>query len=188
MKKETRDFLAALARYLPLPLQPYINKRLDKQYLRYLKAVKYERELILQEKIDHISYQFSKTLGYTLDIDTPKTFNEKIQWLKLFYEDPLLTTCADKYLARGYVEEKIGGDVLVPLIGVYDSPEEIDFAALPDRFVLKVNWGSGSNIICRDKKRLNIQETKNKLQKWLQKTSNHYYDSLEFSYKILFQR
>jgi hypothetical protein len=152
-------------------------------YFRFLQTAKLERELTLAEKIDYISYQFFMDLGYNLDILNPKTFNEKIGWLKLFNEDPLLTICADKYRAREYVEEKIGPQALVPLIGVYDSPYEIDFSALPEKFVLRVNWGSGYNIICKDKKNLNIQKAINKLNGWMKKESNNYIHSFEFSYK-----
>jgi hypothetical protein len=157
--------------------------KISVEYFISLDAVKFERELTVQEKIDYISYQFFLNLRYNLNIFTPKTFCEKIQWLKVFYEKPLLTICADKYRVREYVEEKIGTDILVPLIAVYDSLEEIDFDTLPSKFVLKVNWGSGLNIICKDKAKINIQEIKDTLSKWLRKESNHYYYSFEFSYK-----
>lgn len=157
--------------------------KINMLYFLSLDFARLERELTLQEKIDYISYKFFQHLKYNLNIFTPETFSEKIQWLKIFYENPLLTTCADKYRVREYAAEKIGADTLIPLTGVYDSPDEIDFDTLPERFALKVNWGSGQNIICRDKKTFNMQEAKNKLRKWLQKESNHYYHSFEVSYK-----
>ncbi|MCZ9874328.1 ATP-grasp fold amidoligase family protein [Brachyspira hyodysenteriae] len=126
---------------------------------------------------------FKSHVGYEPNLENPKTFNEKLQWLKLYYHDPLMTICADKYLVRDYVKEKIGEEYLVPLIGVWDRVEDIDFDSLPNQFVLKVNWGSGQNIIVKDKSTLNIEETKNKLEYWMKPTSNHYYYIYEWPYK-----
>lgn len=94
-----------------------------------------------------------------------------------------MTQCADKVTVRDYIAQKIGEEYLVPSLGVYSDPDEIDFYALPDRFVLKVNWGSGQNIICKDKSTLNIEDAKNKLKQWMQPHSNIYYLSLEWGYK-----
>ena len=132
---------------------------------------------------DIIKKQFKEALGYELNLENPKTYNEKLQWLKLYYHNPLMTKCADKYLAREYIKEKIGEEYLIPLIGVWDKVEDIDFNSLPKQFVLKVNWGSGQNIIVKDKSKLNIDETKNKLNGWLKPFSNHYYYSYEWQYK-----
>lgn len=89
--------------------------------------------------------------GETLNLDNPKTFNEKIQWLKLYDSTPLKTRLADKYAVRDWVKEKIGEQYLLPLLGVWDRFEDIDFDKLPQKFVLKCNHGSGYNIIVRDK-------------------------------------
>lgn len=94
-----------------------------------------------------------------------------------------MTQCADKVTVRDYIAQKIGEEYLVPSLGVYSDPDEIDFYALPDRFVLKVNWGSGQNIICKDKSTLNIEDAKNKLKQWMQPHSNIYYLFLEWGYK-----
>ena len=104
-----------------------------------------------------------------LNLDDPKTFNEKIQWLKIYDRNPLKTQLADKYLVRSYIEEKVGKRYLVPLLSVWDKAEDIDFDNLPNQFVLKCNHGSGSNIIVRDKSRLDIDKTKFKLNLWLKK-------------------
>ena len=127
--------------------------------------------------------QFERMVGYKLDLENPQTFNEKIQWLKLYYHNPLMTKCADKVAMRDYVKEKIGEEYLIPILGVYDTPEDIDFDKLPNKFVLKVNWGSGQNIICTDKSKLNIQETLEQLREWMKPENNHYYDFLEWCYK-----
>lgn len=97
--------------------------------------------------------QFYRNMGYKLDLDDPKTLNEKLQWFKVHVRDPKITTCADKYAVRDYVAEKIGEQYLVPLYGVYDSIEEIDVSQLPEQFVLKPNHESGRVIICRIKRK-----------------------------------
>ncbi|WP_232472966.1 ATP-grasp fold amidoligase family protein [Brachyspira pilosicoli] len=137
--------------------------------------IKFREELIKK--------QFKNSLGYDLNLDNPQTFNEKIQWLKLYNHDPLITKCADKYLAREYIKEKIGEEYLIPLLGVWDKAEDIDFDLLPNQFVLKVNWGWGQNIIVKDKTKLDIEEVINKLNNWLEPLSNHYYYNFEWSYK-----
>ena len=140
-----------------------------------------EENIRFREEI--IKEQFQNALGYELNLENPRTFNEKLQWLKLYYHDPLMTKCADKYLVREYIKETIGEEYLIPLIGVWDRVEDIDFDKLPNQFVLKVNWGSGQNIIVKDKSKLDIEEAKNKLRYWMQPTSNHYYYSYEWCYK-----
>ncbi|CRF35684.1 glycosyltransferase [Brachyspira suanatina] len=140
-----------------------------------------EENIEFREKI--IKEQFRNALGYELNLENPRTFNEKLQWLKLYYHDPLMTKCADKYLVREYIKETIGEKYLIPLIGVWDKVEDINFDSLPNQFVLKVNWGSGQNIIVKDKSQLDIEETKNKLRYWMLPTSNHYYYSYEWPYK-----
>ena len=148
-----------------------------------LNEKKYREELSLEEKEYIIRKQFIKQVGYKPNLKNPKTFNEKIQWLKLHYHDPLITKCADKYLVREYVKDKIGEEFLIPLLGVYDSPDEIDFDSLPNQFVIKVNWGWAQNIIVKDKSQLDIKETKEKLYNWLKPEANHYFYSFEWSYK-----
>lgn len=159
-----------------------IKKTVSSKFIQ-INNEKYKRELTLDEKIFYLKTIFKNTLGYELNLNEPKTFNEKLQWLKLYDHNPLMTICADKYKIREYIEEKIGGDYLIPLIGVWDNPDEIDFDSLPNQFVLKVNWGSGQNIIVKDKTKLNIEEVKEKIKTWLKPESNHYYMGLEWGYK-----
>lgn len=94
-----------------------------------------------------------------------------------------MTKCADKVAVRDYIKEKIGEEYLVPSLGVWDNPEDIDFDKLPNQFVLKVSWGSGQNIIVKDKTKLDIQEAKEKLRNWMKPESNHYYNFFEWCYK-----
>lgn len=132
---------------------------------------------------EYLINQFEQCVGYTPNIDYPRSFNEKIQWLKMYYRNPLMTKCADKYSVRRFVKEKIGEKYLIPLLGVYGTSNEINFEKLPEKFVLKVNNGSGKNIICKNKKELDIQETKNKLTEWLKPENSHYYYLYEWAYK-----
>lgn len=112
---------------------------------------------------------FKIVLGEKLNLDNPKTFNEKIQWLKL-YEWPnnaLAIKCADKYAVREYVKSCGYEELLNDLYGVWDNADDINWAELPDRFVLKCNHGCGYNIICPDKSKLDEKSTKKQLNKWL---------------------
>lgn len=102
-----------------------------------------------------------------IDLDNPQTFNEKIQWLKLYDSSPVKTALADKYLVRNWIEKKIGGNCLIPLLGVYDKFEDIDFDTLPRQFVIKCNHGSGYNIIVQDKSKINPDKIKAQITTWL---------------------
>ncbi|OUN25713.1 ATP-grasp fold amidoligase family protein [Pseudoflavonifractor sp. An85] len=110
---------------------------------------------------------FFDLMGRKLNLDNPKTYNEKIQWLKLYDSTPLKTRLADKYLVRDWVKEKIGEQYLVPLLGVWDSFDEIDFDALPQRFVLKANHGCGWNLIVKDKSQLDLEDAREKFNTWM---------------------
>ena len=105
--------------------------------------------------------------GYRLNLKNPKTFNEKIQWIKLYDKNHLMPKCVDKYTVREYVKSKGCGDILNELLWEGFNPEDIPFDKLPNRFVIKVTHGSTFNIICKNKKKLNIPEAKEKLSKWL---------------------
>lgn len=105
-----------------------------------------------------------------LNLKSPKYFSEKIWWLKRYnkeYKSELIKRCYDKYNVREYVKEKVGNGILNELIGVYDSAYDIDFDCLPNKFVLKITQSYGKNIICVDKNKLDIEETKMRLEKWL---------------------
>lgn len=146
-------------------------------------AKRFDDDLSLEEKKYILAVQLARVSEYQPNLDNPRTFGEKIQWLKLHYHNPLLTQCADKYAVRQYVKNKIGEKYLVPILGVWDDPSKIDFDALPRQFVLKVNWGSGQNIIVKDKTKMNRQHIVSKLQNWMNPKHNHYYHSLEWAYK-----
>ena len=102
-----------------------------------------------------------------MNLDNPVTFNEKITWQIIFDDNPLKTQLADKYLVRSWIAERIGMDYLIPLLGVWDDPENIEFDQLPDKFVLKTNHGCGWNIVIRDKKKADFSLIKEKLKTWM---------------------
>ena len=106
-------------------------------------------------------------MGRRLDLENPRDFNEKIQWLKLNWKDPLIPQCADKYGVREYVKDCGCEDILNELYGVYDKTDDINWESLPDKFVLKCTHGCGYNIICTDKSNLNKKDSLAKLNKWM---------------------
>ena len=110
---------------------------------------------------------YRKITGKRLDLNNPQSFNEKVQWLKLYDSTPIKTRLADKYLVREWVKEKIGEKYLIPLLGVYDRFEDIDFEKLPNQFVIKCNHGCGYNIVVKDKSQLNLFDVKEKLNRWM---------------------
>lgn len=116
-----------------------------------------------------------------LNLDNPSTFNEKLQWLKIHDRKSDYTMMSDKYLVRKYIKEKIGNDYLIPLLGVWERAEDIDYAKLPQKFVLKCNHDSGSVIICLDKKNFDKKKAQRKLNKALKK--QYYWTSREWNYK-----
>ncbi len=141
-------------------------------YLNSIPAERYPEELC--------KWYYQKT-GQILNLTNPQTSNDKIQWLKLYDATSLKTRLADKYLVRDWVKEKIGEEYLIPLLGVWDSFDEIDFDELPDRFVLKANHGSGWNIIVKDKSQFDREEAKKKFDVWM-KTNYAFMYGLELQY------
>ena len=116
----------------------------------------------------YVRLQYNVMTGKHLHLDPPIDFNEKLQWLKLHYRNPLMVTCADKWAVRDFVKDRIGEKYLAECIGVYDDVEKIPFEDLPSQFVLKATHGSGWNIICPDKSNIDWRLAKNKMRKWLQ--------------------
>ncbi|MBR4328550.1 MAG: glycosyltransferase [Candidatus Riflebacteria bacterium] len=120
--------------------------------------------------------------GSKLNLANPKTFNEKLQWLKLNDNSDLKTTLSDKYAVRSWISKKIGEQYLIPLLGVWSSFDKICFDNLPKSFVLKCNHGSGFNLIVKDKSKLDLNNTAQLFDKWL-KTNYAYLYGLELQYK-----
>ena len=129
----------------------------------------------------YLKIMFKYRIGYKLNLKKPKTFNEKLQWLKLYNRNPIYTKLVDKNDVREFVKEKIGEEYLIPQIGVYNDVSEIDFSKLPKKFVLKCTHDSGGIIICRNKEELDIEKAKHKLEKHMKK--NYFYWGREWPYK-----
>lgn len=110
---------------------------------------------------------FRLKLGYKLDLKNPTTYNEKLQWIKLYDKNPLMPKCCDKYTVREYVESKGCGEILNNLIWEGFNPEDIPFDELPKKCVIKVTHGSTFNIICEDSSKLDRDEVISKCKKWL---------------------
>lgn len=129
----------------------------------------------------YLSWMFYYRLGYWPNLRNPRSFNEKLQWLKLHDHNPLYSLCADKYRVREYVSEIIGERYLIPIYGVYDRTDEIDFDTLPNQFVFKCNHGAGCNVICTNKDLLNKKEAINKLNCWMATDFSHYKREYHYS-------
>ena len=129
----------------------------------------------------YLKLKFRKEMGKRLNLKKPQTFNEKMQWLKLYDRKPIYTKMVDKYEAREYIKEKIGEEYLVPLLGVYEEFNDIDFSSLPNQFVIKATHDSGSTIVCKNKEVFNFKEADKKISKSLK--SNYFYLGREWPYK-----
>ena len=116
-----------------------------------------------------------------LDLCNPKTFNEKLQWLKLYDRNPEYTKMVDKYEAKKYVSDIIGEEYIIPTLGIYDKFDDIDFEKLPNQFVIKCTHDSGGIIICKDKNEFDIEKARKKINKSLKK--NYYWSGREWPYK-----
>lgn len=130
----------------------------------------------------YLSLLYRLTFGKSINWKNPKTFNEKLQWLKLYDRRPEYTIYVDKYKVREHIAKTIGEEYLIPLLGVWNSSDEIDFDKLPNQFVLKCNHNSGLGMcICKDKRLLNVEQIKNDLRKGL--NQDYYMTLREWSYK-----
>ena len=129
----------------------------------------------------YLKFTFRAKMHRRLDLDNPITMNEKLQWLKLYDRKDFYHTIVDKYEVRSYIKKVLGEEYLVPLLGVWERFEEIDFDALPDEFVLKTTHDSGGVAICHDKKSFDINKARKKLNKSLK--NNYYYMGREWPYK-----
>jgi len=135
---------------------------------------------VLPDKV-YLKICYKLATGKKLDLKNPKTFNEKLQWLKLYDRKPEYTTMVDKYEAKKYVAEKIGEEYIIPTLGVWDHFDDIDFDSLPDQFVLKCTHDSGGLVIVKDKSKLDKPAAKKKIEKSLK--MNYYYSGREWPYK-----
>jgi hypothetical protein len=128
-----------------------------------------------------LKLQYRLQFGRRLNLKEPKLFTEKLQWLKLNNRNPSYARLADKYEVRKHIADTIGGEYLIPLLGVWDSFGDIDFSMLPDKFVLKCTHDSGSVVFCRDKNRFNAAAAEKKLGKIMKRNYDWY--AREYPYK-----
>lgn len=129
----------------------------------------------------YIRLMYRCRFGRKINLKNPKTFNEKVQWLKLYDRRPEYTTMVDKYEAKKHVADIIGEEYIIPTLGVWNRFEDIDFESLPNQFVLKCTHDSGGLVIVKDKTKLDIEATKAKINRSLK--SNYYYCGREWLYK-----
>lgn len=135
---------------------------------------------IIPDKL-YLSLVYYKHFGHFPNFRNPQTFNEKIQWLKLYDRNPEYTKMVDKYAVKKYIAETIGSQYVIPTLGVWDRFEDIDFDKLPNRFVLKCTHDSGGVIICKDKSSFDIEAAREKITRNLGR--NLYYYGREWPYK-----
>lgn len=131
----------------------------------------------------YLELMFRLNMGYWMDFDNPRTFNEKLQWLKLYNRRPEYTQMVDKYAVKEYVASIIGEEHIIPILGVWDSVDDIDFDKLPNQFVLKTTHGGGGGgvVICKDKSQFDVIQCKIQLQQSL--NSCIYKNLREWPYK-----
>lgn len=126
-----------------------------------------EHNANMQVYREQLEAWYLRSAREVLYLDNPQTYNQKMQWLKLFDSTPIKTQLADKYLVREWVKARIGEKYLIPLLGVYDHFDEIDFEKLPDQFVIKGNHGCGYNLIVKDKASFDRAMAQEKVDTWM---------------------
>ena len=129
----------------------------------------------------YLKIAYKIKIGRKLNLDKPQTYNEKLQWLKLYDRNPMYTKMVDKYEVKKIVSELIGEQYVIPTYGVWNHFDEIDFSKLPDQFVLKCTHDSGGIVICKDKSKLDKKAAKKKIEKCLK--HNFFYGQREWPYK-----
>ena len=162
--KSLRDENLALRTDIERLRQGYANLRMEFKYDMRRYALPEQRPQMLKD------WYMERMGGRRLDLEDPKTFSEKLQWIKLYDLDDLKSRLSDKYAVREWIKETIGEQYLIPLLAVYDSPEQIDYDSLPDKFVIKCNHGCEMNIIVDDKNKLDRNAVARQLLIWLNTT------------------
>ena len=157
----------------------------DRRALEIAIAVNFSRSKLshlLSDKA-YIKYMYRAVVGKKLDLKNPKTFNEKLQWLKIYNRDPQYCELVDKVEVKKYIADAIGDEYVIPTLGVWNKFDDIDFEALPEQFVLKCTHDSGSTVICRDKATFDVEKAKAKLERKL--GMNLFWHGREWPYKNL---
>lgn len=161
----------------------HVVAKIAGDYNVYKKRREFQIDTMTSEELKSACVHWFKTCtGRDCDFENPRTFDEKIQWLKIYDSTPLKTKCADKLLVREYVKQKIGGQYLVPLLGAWNSFDEIDFEELPQKFVLKTNHACATNMIVKDKSLFDVNAGRTQFEKWLA-GSTQVYQFFELHYR-----
>lgn len=142
-----------------------------------------EANLDIDVKRNIIAQTFYKNVGYYPNINCPTTFSEKVLWLKLYYNDPLISEACDKVYGKAYVDRVLGPGYTVPIIKTYHDVFEINLDELPNRFALKVNWATGCNIIVKDKTKVNLNKVRATLDRWMLPWKSSYYGTFNCGYR-----
>lgn len=129
----------------------------------------------------YLKLLYKNRMKKKLDLTNPKTYNEKLQWLKLYNRKPEYTVMVDKYAVKGYVEKIIGKEYIIPTLGVWEHFDDIDFDKLPDQFVLKCTHDSGGLVICKDKESLDKEKAKKQIEHCLKR--RYFLNTREWPYK-----
>lgn len=153
----------------------FSDKKIFFSYLSTLGALNF-----LDDKT-YLKLMYKVYMGHSLDLLHPRTFNEKLQWLKINYRNPIYTQMVDKQAVKRYVSERIGEEYIIPTLGVWEHFDEIDFNSLPTQFVLKCTHDSGGVVICKDKRNLDMEKAKSIIEKSLKR--NFYWHGREWPYK-----
>lgn len=162
------------------------RKKLRKNLtLRWISRIRFLvwAELYSKKKsdLDFVSEMYAKGTGRELNLVNPKRYTEKLQWLKLFYRDPLITRCSDKYEMKNYLKEAGHPELAVETLGIYDNADDIDFESLPHKFILKATHGSGWNLIGDDKSKVDWKGWKRLFKIWSKE--NPHWLGREWNYK-----
>lgn len=129
-------------------------------------------------------FMYWRRFGRRLDLNNPQTSNEKVLWLKFntYYKNPLIIKCADKYAVREYVKDCGCSEILNDLYGVYNNVDDINFSDFPNKFVAKLNYGCGMNLICKDKAKLDEMQTRRMFKKWMKSKQHLRFSEMHYSY------
>lgn len=152
-----------LKKSFPILYDYYLHVKRKKQ----IEKINQLKRLPKDKYPEELSKIYEQFIGHKLDWNNLNDYTEKMQYVKLYDDSSLKVQLSDKYTVREWVEEKIGSEYLIPMLGVWEKFEDIDFSKLPDRFVMKTNHGSGTNIITKDKNKLNYKQLKRTFTDWL---------------------
>lgn len=161
----------------PIVKEYLYNKRINNYLLEKTSSYKTRRWVIEQ--------MYYNVIGRFPNLDNPKSLNEKMQWMRFNYHDSLMTKCVDKCSFKEYIKDTVGEEYVVPLYGVWDNVNDINFDDLPNKFAIKSTWGWGDlqNILVKNKYGLNLHKTRAMLSNWMQEWNNYYYQSFEWDSK-----